>query len=225
MNLARRRELARQLLDGYVHGPAASTEATAQALTKVEDAATIVFVEGISDQIALETVALRFERDLLAEGIVVLPIGGAHALARYARQFGPLGAGVRLAGLCDAAEEEVYRRGLTEAEVGAARTTVELEQLGFFVCVEDLEDEFVRAIGPQRVEELFDSQGDLGSFRTLQTQPAWRGREVGDQMRRFFGSGSRRKLRYARLLAESVEMDKMPYPLEGLLDTLERPPR
>jgi hypothetical protein len=220
MDLAKRHELARKLLDGYVSGPAASTQATARALMKAEDATTIVFVEGVSDQIALETVAARLGYDLAADGTVVFPIGGAHALVRFARQFGPLGDGVRLAGLCDVGEEEVYRRGLIEAHVGSPSTRDEMEQLGFHVCVEDLEDEFIRAIGASQIERLFKSQGDLRSFRSLQAQPAWRGREVEAQMRRFFGSGARRKLRYGRLLAKSIDLDRLPYPLQGVLARL-----
>jgi hypothetical protein len=220
MNTAKRRELARQLLEGYVSGPAASTQATAIALTKAEDAQTIVIVEGVSDQIAVETVAKRFGLDLIEDGVVVLPIGGAHALTRYAGQFGPFGAGVRLIGLCDTGEEAVFRRGLAEAHAASPQTRAEMEQLGFFVCVDDLEDEFIRAVGAAKVEVLFDSQGDLGSFRSMQAQPAWRGREIEAQMRRFLGSGSRRKLRYARLLAETTELERMPYPLQNLIAQL-----
>jgi hypothetical protein len=52
----------------------------------------------------------------------------------------------------------------------------------------------------------------------LQTQPAWRGRDPAAQMRRFLGSGSRRKLRYARLLVEAaVGRDALPRPLGALL--------
>ena len=58
MDITRRRELARRLLNGYVHGPAAATEATAQALAKVAAAEAVVLVEGISDQIAVETLAV-----------------------------------------------------------------------------------------------------------------------------------------------------------------------
>lgn len=36
-------------------------------------------------------------------------------------------------------------------------------------------------------------------------------------MRRFLGSGARRKLRYARLLVESVDLDRVPDPLEAVL--------
>jgi hypothetical protein len=168
MDLPKRRELARTLLDGYASGPAASTKATAQALTKVYDASTIVFVEGISDQIALETLAARLGWDLGGEGVVILPMGGAHAVTCYLRRFGPLGAGVRLAGLCDTGEEAVYRRGLAEAGLGSPRARAEMEQFGFYVCVHDLEEELIRAVGASVVEALFDSQGDLGSFRSLQ---------------------------------------------------------
>src|SRR5258708_21338062 len=60
----------------------------------------VVLVEGISDQIAVETLAARRGRDLGAECVVVLPIGGAHVITRYLTQFGPAGAGLRLAGMC-----------------------------------------------------------------------------------------------------------------------------
>jgi OLD-like protein len=217
MDIARRRELAGRLLAGYVHGPAAATEATARALAKAAAADAVVLVEGISDQIAVETLAARRGRDLGAERVVVLPAGGAHAMTRYLARFGPAGAGLRLAGLCDAGEESVVRRGLGSAGIGTPRTRAGLERVGFYVCVEDLEDELIRAIGTARVEALIGSQGDLGSFRSLQQQPGWRGQPVAAQLRRFLGSGSTRKLRYARLLAGSVSLDQLPHPLEALL--------
>jgi hypothetical protein len=167
MNVLRRRELARKALDGYVHGPVASTEATARALAKVDYASAVVLVEGVSDQIAVEALAVGRGRDLEAERVVILPIGGAHAITRYLTRFGPLGSDVRLAGLCDLREEEVFRRGLAAAQVGSPRTRADLEHLGFYVCVDDLEDELIHAVGTAEVEALFDSQGDLGSFRTL----------------------------------------------------------
>jgi hypothetical protein len=86
-------------LAGYVSGPAAATEATTVALARAAGARTVVLVEGISDQIAVETLAVRLGRDLAAEGVAVLPTGGAHGFGRYLRRFGPTGAGARLAGL------------------------------------------------------------------------------------------------------------------------------
>lgn len=193
------------LLAGYVSGPAAATEATAVALARAETARVVVLVEGISDQIAVETLARRHGRDLAGEGVVVLPIGGAHALARYVRRFD-----ARLAGLCDAGEVPVVQRALGG----------ELERLGFFVCVEDLEDELIRAAGPARVREVFAAHGDIAAFRTLQRQPAWRGHDEAAQLRRFLGAGSQRKLRYARLLTEAITPDRTPRPLAALLTTV-----
>jgi hypothetical protein len=133
MDIAKRRELANRLLDGYVHGPAAATEATARALAKVPAAEAIVLVEGISDQIAVETLAARRGQDLGARHVAVLPIGGAHAIARYLTQFGPAGAGLRIAGLCDIGEESVVRRGLASAGVGSPGSRADMGQLGFYV--------------------------------------------------------------------------------------------
>jgi len=214
---ATRRERARRLLDGYVSGPAAGDRATARALAKVDGASAIVLVEGVSDQIALETLAVRRGRDLVAQRVVILPVGGAHAVTRYLMRFGPEGADVRLFGLCDVGEEGIFRRGLASAGVGSPPTRAEMARLGFHVCVADLEDELIRAVGVARVEALFDAHGDLGSFRSLQGQVAWRGRAVDAQIRRFLGAGARRKLRYARLLVEAVDLDQVPRPLDAVL--------
>ena len=144
-------------------------------------------------------------------------MGGAHAVARYLRQFGPQGARASLAGLCDAGAEDIVRRGLAVAGVGSPRSRADLGRMGFHVCVEDLEDELIRAAGTALVEELFGGQGDLGSFRIMQRQPAWRGRPPEAQLRRFLGAGSQRKLRYARLLVEAIDLNRMPKPLDGVL--------
>ena len=209
---AMRADDGEELLAGYVSGPAAATEATAVALARADSARTVVLVEGVSDQIAVETLAGRHGRDLAAEGVVVLPAGGAHGIARYLRRFGPEGTGARLAGLCDAGEARIVARGL-----GAPGSQADLERLGFFVCVEDLEDELIRAAGPELVTEVFAAHGDLGAFRTIQQQPAWRGKDEAAQLRRFLGAGSQRKLRYARLLTEAIDLDRMPRPLAALL--------
>jgi hypothetical protein len=203
-----------------VSGPAAATEATAVALARAQDARAIVLVEGVSDQIAVETAARRRGRDLAAEGIVVLPAGGAHGIARYLPRFGPQGTGVRLAGLCDAGEAHIVRRGLAAAGLGTPGSRAGLERLGFFICDEDLEDELIRAAGPALVTEVFAAHGDLGAFRTIQRQPAWRGKDQAAQLRRFLGAGAQRKLRYARLLTEAISIDRMPRPLAALLTTV-----
>jgi hypothetical protein len=62
-----------------------------------------------------------------------------------------------------------------------------------------------------------EASGDLRSRRALQKQPAQRDRPAEDQVRRFLGSGSGRKLRYARLLVEALAPEQVPRPLDRLL--------
>jgi len=183
----------------------------------VNDAHTVVLVEGLSDKSAIKALAERRGRNLAAEGIDVVAMGGATNIGAYIGRFGPLGRGLRLAGLCDAGEEGAFRRGLERAGFGADLTRSDLEALGFFVCVSDLEDELIRALGTATVERVVDAEGELRSFRTLQKQPDWRGRSTHDQLRRFMGSGGGRKIRYAGPLVAALEPDRVPRPLDALL--------
>jgi hypothetical protein len=177
----------------------------------------VVLVEGLSDQGAVEALGRRRGRDLRAERVSVVPIGGAQAIGQFLDRFGPAGMGVRLAGICDAGEEGDFRRGLERAGFGERLTRGEMERLGFFVCSADLEDELIRALGAAAVERVLEAQGDLGSFRTLQKQPEWRGRATEEQLRRFMGSGSGRKIRYARLLVDALDLGRVPRPLDRVL--------
>jgi hypothetical protein len=191
--------------------------AAAHAPDSGVDLRAVVLVEGLSDQVAVETLAERRGRDLRTEGISVVPIGGAQAIGSFLEQFGPQGLGVRLAGLCDAGEERDFQRGLERAGLGSDLTRAEMESLGFYVCEADLEDELIRALGAEAVEQIADAQGDLGAFRTLQKQPAWRGRPKEEQLRRWLGSGARRKIRYARFLVEALDLTEVPRPLDLVL--------
>ena len=80
-----------------------------------------------------------------------------------------------------------------------------------------LEDELIRALGATGVEAAIRAQGDLPSFHTFQKQPAWRGRPVEAQLRRYLASADRRSLRYARVLVEALDLERMPEPLEAVL--------
>src|SRR5438552_861771 len=133
----------------------------------------VVLVEGITDRIALEAVAAKLGLDLAGEGIEIVPIGGAQAVARAVAEYG----GVRLVGLCDAGEERYFRRALGDAT---------------FVCRADLEDELLRAVGTARVEKVLATQGDLETFRNFQNQPHWRGRPVEAQLRRWLQASDNR---------------------------------
>jgi hypothetical protein len=177
----------------------------------------VVLVEGTSDKVAVEALAERRGRDLAGEDVFVIPIGGAQAIGRYVREFGPEGLGLELAGLCDAKEERDFQRGLERAGLGSDLSRSDLERLGFYVCDADLEDELIRALGAASVEQVVDAEGDLGSFRTLQKQPEWRGRRTEEQLRRFMGSGGSRKIRYAKLLVDALDLDAVPRPLDRVL--------
>ncbi|MGZ4418441.1 MAG: TOPRIM nucleotidyl transferase/hydrolase domain-containing protein [Gaiellaceae bacterium] len=184
---------------------------------KQVDLRAVVLVEGTSDALAVETLAERRCRNLEAEGVSVVAIGGAQAIGRFISQFGPQGLDLKLAGLCDAAEERNFQRGLEQAGFGSDLTRADLERLGFYVCVADLEDELIRALGAASVEQVVDAHGDLGRFRTLQKQPEWRGRTTEEQLRRFMGSGGRRKIRYAQLLVDALDLTQVPRPLDRVL--------
>ena len=156
----------------------------------------IVFVEGITDRLALEAVATRLDLDL--DGVEIVPIGGAQAIRRAAAEY----EGEHVVGLCDAGEERFFRRVLGEKT---------------FVCVKDIEDELLRAVGVPRVEELLEVQGELATFRHFQNQPAWRGRPAAEGLPRWLQSADRRRYRYLPLLVEMLEPDAIPAPLAGVL--------
>jgi hypothetical protein len=181
----------------------------------------VVLVEGVSDRSAVEAAAARFGRDLGAEGLCVVPMGGAMGVGRYLRILGGLGVGVR--GLCDEAEERYVRRGLEQTGHGTGLTREALQALGFHTCVVDLEDELIRALGVTGVERVLASGRDLDRFRTFQNQPAQRGRPVERQLRRFMGTTSGRKARYAREMVLALDVDRVPRPLERVLATGPRP--
>ncbi len=178
----------------------------------------VVLVEGLSDQLALEVLARRRGRDLEREGIRVLAMGGATNIGHFLDRYGPNGLGLKIAGLYDSAEERFFRQGLARAGVEVSPSGAALEEHGFFVCSADLEDELIRAIGAERVEQLIEEQGQLVSFRRLQRQPAQRERALHDQLRRLMGGRSGGKLRYAGVMAQAVDLDRVPRPLDAVLD-------
>lgn len=179
---------------------------------------TVVLVEGLSDWFALEALAERRGRDLAAERVAILPMGGATNLGRYLTLLGPRGRGLRLAGLCDDAEQDLFRRGLERAGLGAGIQRSDMESLGFFVCVRDLEDELIRALGVDAVVAVIERAGDLRSLRRLQQTPFHRDRSLEQQLHRFMGARSGRKYLYARALVQAIDLDATPRPLGALLD-------
>jgi hypothetical protein len=176
-----------------------------------------ILVEGVSDQAALHALARRRGRDLGTEGVEVVAMDGATNAARYLQEYGPEGRGVVLAGLFDEAEERFFRLGLERVGLTPGPKTEDLEEFGFFVCRADLEDELIRAVGATEVLRLVAAEGEERSFRTLQLQPAMRDKTLLHQLRRMMGGRSGGKERWARLLAEAVPLDHVPYPLDAVL--------
>jgi hypothetical protein len=123
--------------------------------------------------------------------------------------------GLHTAGLYDAGEERHFLRAL------ACNDRAELERADFYACTRDLEDELTRAVGPDGMERVLDEQGELGKFRTFQKQLAHRDRPLQEQLHSFMWN---RKQRYAVLLVEALDLDRVPRPLDRVLEAV-LPPR
>jgi hypothetical protein len=158
----------------------------------------VIAVEGISDRIVLELLARRRGRDLAAEGVEIVPIGGAQAIRRFVAELPP---GTAVRGLCDANEAYLFRRVLDDVHV----------------CVPDLEGELIRALGVDAVEALIADAGGLPKFRKFQQQPAQRERSLQAQLDRWLRASWRRYQRYLPLLVEALDLDRVPRPLDGAL--------
>lgn len=165
----------------------------------------VLLVEGGSDREAVLAAARGQGRDLVAEGVAVVPMGGATGIRRCLAAVPP---GVRVGGLYDVGEADVVRRALRCDDPAAA---------GFFACVADLEDEFVRAAGVAAVEALAAEHGEARALATFRQQPAQRDRPAQAQLRRWLGTTSGRKARYARALVEHLGPAAVPDPLRRLL--------
>lgn len=185
-------------------------------MTVAAEPRAVVLVEGWTDRDALRALARRLGRDLDAEGVQIVDIGGAMNIRKVLRLLGAPRPDVRFAGLCDDNEAPVFQRALEEAGFGENLSREDMERLGFYVCVRDLEDELMRALGVEAVFEVFERRGELNSFRIMEKQPAWRGRPVEEQLRRFVRSQSRRTPA-ATWMVEALEPDRVPRPLEQLL--------
>lgn len=189
----------------------------------------VVLVEGRSDEAAVRALVERRGVSPSAEGLEVIAMGGASNVSAHLERYGPRGLGLRVAGLYDAAEVGYVRRALeragllpryTDTREALARSVssrVAMEALGFFSCDADLEDELIRALGPEATTAIVRAEGELGAFRSLQQQPDHRDRGLHEQLHRFVGTRSGRKIRYGRLLVEALDPANIPAPLDGVL--------
>ncbi|MGG5172047.1 TOPRIM nucleotidyl transferase/hydrolase domain-containing protein [Pseudarthrobacter sp. J1738] len=184
---------------------------------------TVVFLEGLSDLAAVEVMAAGSGLDVDHAGVCFLDIGGATNIGAFMPYFAPDALNLRLAGLVDHGEYGFFARALEREELGAGHTIKELSRLGFFVCDADLEDELIRSLGVNAVENVLAQYQDLERFRMFQAQPAQRGRPATAQLRRFMGTTSGRKIDYGAHLAQALEPHNYPAPLKGLLEFLSSP--
>ena len=171
----------------------------------------VALVEGVSDQAAVERLAVRRGRDLDAEGVCVVPMGGATNIRRFVDVLGPHGLAARITGLCDRAELRFFERALARAGLGHD---------GFFVCDPDLEGELIRALGAPAVERVIELEGEARAYDVFRQQPAQRDRADELRLHRFMGTHSGRKEQYGRALVDALDLDRVPKPLDDLLAEL-----
>jgi hypothetical protein len=174
----------------------------------------VVLVEGASDAAVVRV--LCDGRGVDPETVDLRDMGGVTNVGHHLRE---LDGSARVLGLYDAPEERFVIRGLRSTGRDVS-TREDLRRLGFVVCDRDLEDELIRALGPARVESILAELGELERFRAFQRQPQWRGRDVSDQLHRFAGTASGRKLLLARRLAEELSPATIPAPLISLVDQI-----
>src|SRR5258708_17678624 len=131
------------------------------ARTAGNEGRTVVLVEGISDQAAIDTLAKRLGRELEKEGITTVPIGGATKIWHFLEVLGRRGLKGKVAGLYDIGEGRYFRRAVERGGFGAELTRADMESLGFYVCAVDLEDELIRSLGAEMVLAVVAAYGDL----------------------------------------------------------------
>ncbi|MBF4161993.1 hypothetical protein [Nocardioides acrostichi] len=176
-----------------------------------------VLLEGASDVAAVETAAEV--AGVALDGVDLVSMGGVTNIGRHLRAADS--EGIDLRGMCDAAESPFVVRAL-RAIGYRVDDPDHLPSAGFWVCDRDLEDELVRALGTARILQVLEAQLMLRSFQSLLVQPAWRDRPFADQVHRFVGAGSGRKVRLARAFTACLSPDELPAPLAGLLLSLPR---
>jgi hypothetical protein len=176
------------------------------------DVGTVVLLEGRSDVAAVRVVAAARGLAEGAHGYRLVDMGGVTNVQRYLAAARARPVPVRVVGMCDAGEAAVVLRAL------GLDDPAELAGHGFSVCDADLEDELIRACGPDRVLDVLDRLSLRARFTTFCNQPAWRGRPLESQLHRFAGIASGRKALLAAALAAALEPDQVPAPLRRVLD-------
>ena len=194
-------------------------------LTAMSARRVVVLLEGQSDVAAVRALLELSAASAPPGQVELVDMGGVTNIRRHlvdlaggpAHHDGERPSVGRVLGLCDAGEASFFARAL--ATVGQpVSSTAGMARLGFHVCTEDLEDELIRALGTERVVEVLGDLGLLDRFATFCRQPTWTGRPVADQLRRFAGTTSGRKVLVAQALASSMSPARVPPPLAALVE-------
>jgi hypothetical protein len=176
----------------------------------------VVLVEGYSDRVALLQLASRLGRDFDAEGVTVLAMDGAGAVGTYLRLFGAAGLSLEVLGMCDEDKEDKWLSELQKAGF-AVKDRASMKAAGFLVCVKDLEQEFVKALGLGGAQAVISNEGEASTFAAFQKQPTYSGASLDEQLRRFF---QKDKIRWAVPLVDALNLKAIPGPLNDLISKL-----
>lgn len=175
---------------------------------------TAVLVEGLSDRIALETLANRLNLDLSAGDVHVVDIGGVTNFRTQLTRLGPRGMNLRLAGLCDQGEATLVLHALRASDVAPRATLDSMAAHGFFVCQGELEDELLAAVGVPALLQIIERHGDWPRFRTMQRQLVYRTASLDVQVRYLM---TQKKIAYAADLIHALDLSRVPTPLSAVL--------
>ena len=146
---------------------------------RLEPARVVVLVEGRSDRAALEVLTSR--RGVgVGVGVEVRSMGGATTVRRHLHAAVTDAATHRVLGLCDEPETDFFVRALVASGADVA-TTEDLAAHGFHTCRRDLEDELIRALGPERAHRALAEVGLAEAFERFSRQQFWAGRSSHDR--------------------------------------------
>ena len=178
-------------------------------------------LEGASDVAAVRAASERAGLGLGDAGVRLIDMGGATNVRRHLVEAARASTSPRVLGMCDIKEGAFFVRALRELECDVSSVD-DLPRWGFQLCDRDLEDELMRALGPDGVRRVLDGLRLSGRFATFTRQPAWAARDFHEQARRFAGVASGRKEVMAAALAAALDPQALPSPLRQLLDDLSR---
>lgn len=199
------------------HGRADSVGTVSDAAGRPAADGPVVLLEGASDVAAVRAAALVLGVD---DGQVrYVDLRGITNVRAHLDRLTADEPDTVVLGMCDAKEAHFVVRALT-ANGGWARDADDLPASGFFVCHSDLEDELIRALGPDRAVAVLRQEGLLDKLAVLQQQPAWRGRPLEEALHRFAGVASGRKELFAGALAATLTPETVPEPLRLLVERL-----